>query len=102
MQIVFIPNEVIGEGVEQFGITRRIGGAHVIDGFDESAAKEVCPYAVSEIARKPGIARIRQPVGEFRPPIAWLDLRRHRLSERMSRDNLHSRCVDFARDRRHP
>ena len=43
LDVVLRFDEVLGQGVEQFGVGRRVGGAHVVHRLDQAAAEEVRP-----------------------------------------------------------
>ena len=52
------------QGVEQFGVGRRVGLAHVVFGIDQAAAEEVLPVAVDQ---RPGEERVVLASSSSRP-----------------------------------
>ena len=57
-------DELRRQGVEQFGIGGRVREPRVIDRLDQTAAKEMCPGAIHDVAREEGILRRSHPLGE--------------------------------------
>ena len=52
-------DEMLGQGVEQFGVDRRIGPAHVVGRIDQSLAEELSPDPVGHRAREVRVIRRR-------------------------------------------
>ncbi len=57
-------DEVLGEGVEQFGMHRRIGAAEVVGRIGEPFAKKLSPDPVRRRAGEVRVIRTRHPGGE--------------------------------------
>ncbi|MFO0967557.1 MAG: hypothetical protein U0793_18515 [Gemmataceae bacterium] len=62
-QVVFVADEIGGEGVEQFRVGRWVGGAHVVERFHQAAAHQVAPETVDDVRREKRVCRAGQPVG---------------------------------------
>ena len=54
-----------GQGVEQLGVARRVGRAHVVERLDQAAAHRVAPEAVDDVAGEERVVRRRQPLGQL-------------------------------------
>ncbi len=60
--VVLVLDEVLGQGVEQLGVGRRIGQREIVDRIDDADAEIVAPDAVDEAAGEERIVRRAHPV----------------------------------------
>ena len=63
-QIKLGRDEVLGEGVEQLGMDRRIRPAHVVGRVDQALAEELGPHPVGHGPREIGVVGGDHPVGQ--------------------------------------
>ena len=69
LQVVPALDELRGQRVEQLGVGRRVGLAHVVFGVDDAAAEEVLPVAVDQRAGEERVVLARQPVRQRQPRV---------------------------------
>ena len=69
LQVEALLGEVDGQRVEQFGVAGRVGGPHVVDRLDQSAAQQIGHVAVDHVAGEKRIVGAGQPVGKRLPPV---------------------------------
>ena len=84
MQIEAAFHKVIGESVEQFRVRGRVRQSSIVDGLDQASSGEISPRAVRDVACKPLVLRIRQPVGEENSPVAFRSCFRRGLQQCVS------------------
>ena len=63
-QIETVADEVVGQGIEKFGVGRWVAGAEIILGFDQAAAEEVFPVAIDDRSGKERVIGPPEPFGE--------------------------------------
>ena len=64
VEIEVMSREIFGEGVEERFVRGGVGGAEIVDGFNEAAAEEHAPHAVGHGAGEVGVLFRGDPVGE--------------------------------------
>ena len=88
-------DEVVGQGVQQRRVARRVGGAHVVDRLDQAAAEQVGDVAVDDVAGEEAVVRRGQPVGQRLPAVARLG-DRLAVQRRRLHDLAGARVADLA------
>ncbi len=66
LQAVLVVHQVLGQGVEQFGVGRRVGDAHVVERIDDAPAEEVGPVAIGDGPGEERVLRVDHPVDQLR------------------------------------
>ena len=69
LQAVLVVDQVLGQGVEQLGVRRRVGDAHVVQRIDDAAAEEVRPVAVGHGPGEERVLRVDHPVDQLLPRV---------------------------------
>ena len=64
LQVVAVAAEVVGQGVEQGRVARRVGGAEVVHRIDDPSAHQVGPDAVDDDFGEVRVLGRGHPVGE--------------------------------------
>ena len=57
-------DKTLRDGIQQLGVRRRIGLAHIVLGINQAAVEEVLPVAIHERVREERIVLLPQPVGQ--------------------------------------
>ena len=64
LQVELLLHDLITQSSEEWLVTRGIGDAEVIDGFDEAGAEKVCPHSVHDGALEEFVICARQPLSK--------------------------------------
>ena len=88
LEIEFVLDEVLRQGVEQFGIDGGIGVAEIIDRIDDSASQEMLPDAIDLGAGEEGIVWPGDPVRQRPEAIGFRGKGRRGRSREARRQNL--------------
>src|SRR5262245_61650317 len=97
LEAVTMGDELLCERIEQLGVRRWVGRAHVVQRIDDSPAEEMGPVAIGDGPAEERVFRLGHPVNQLLPwIIAGCDLERRRVERLDLRRALRSLVRDGA------